>query len=168
MVNRLSFTASPGVVTGFLGPNSSRKSTTMRIILGLDAPTSGATLVNGQSCATIDRPMHTVGALLDAGAMPGGRSASDHLEFLARSNGIGRRRVAEVLDEVGLSEVAGKRIEGFSLGMRQRLGIARALLGVPGLADQAPRRAVVDHGQVQFARLGGDADGAPGLVPQRV
>ncbi|MGH3613904.1 MAG: ABC transporter ATP-binding protein [Pseudonocardia sp.] len=131
VVNRLSFTACPGVVTGFLGPNGSGKSTTMRIILGLDAPTSGAALVNGQSCATIDRPMHTVGALLDVGAMLGGRSASDHLEFLARGNGIGRRRVAEVLDEVGLSEVAGKQIEGFSLGMRQRLGIAGALLGDP-------------------------------------
>ena len=132
-VNRLSFTAHPGVVTGFLGPNSSGKSTTMRIILGLDAPTSGAALVNGQRHATFDRPLHTVGALLDAGAIPGGRNAADHLEFLALSNGIGRRRVTEVLEEVGLSEVAGKQIEGFSLGMRQRLGIASALLGDPSV-----------------------------------
>jgi ABC-2 type transport system ATP-binding protein len=132
-VNRLSFTARPGVVTGFLGPNGSGKSTTMRIILGLDAPTSGAALVNGQPYTTIDRPMHTVGALLDAGAMHGGRSAAEHLRCLARSNGVGQRRVAEVLDEVGLAAVAGKRIRGFSLGMRQRLGIAGALLGDPGV-----------------------------------
>ncbi len=132
-VNRLSFTARPGVVTGFVGPNGSGKSTTMRIILGLDAPTSGTALVNGQRYATIDRPIHTVGALLDAGTMHGGRSAADHLRCLARSNGIGRRRVAEVLDEVGLTVVAAKRIGGLSLGMRQRLGIAGALLGDPGV-----------------------------------
>ncbi len=132
-VNRLSFTAHPGVVTGFLGPNGSGKSTTMRLILGLDAPTAGTALVNGQRCATIDRPMHTVGALLDASAVPGGRTAADHLRSLASGNGIGRRRVDEVLDESGLSAVAGKRIGEFSLGMRQRLGIAGALLGDPGV-----------------------------------
>ncbi len=132
-VNRLSFTACPGVVTGFLGPTGSGKSTTMRIILGLDDPTSGTALVNGQRHATVDRPMQTVGALVDVGAMHRGRSAADHLQLLARSNGIGRRRVAEVLEEVGLSAMAGKRIGGFSLGMRQRLGIAGALLGDPGV-----------------------------------
>ncbi|MGB8963575.1 MAG: ATP-binding cassette domain-containing protein, partial [Pseudonocardiaceae bacterium] len=132
-VNRLSFTAQPGVVTGFLGPNGSGKSTTMRLILGLDAPTAGTALVNGQRCATIDRPMHTVGALLDASAVPAGRSAADHLRSLANGNGIGRRRVDEVLDESGLSAVAGKRIGEFSLGMRQRLGIAAALLADPGV-----------------------------------
>ncbi|MDQ3762844.1 MAG: ATP-binding cassette domain-containing protein [Actinomycetota bacterium] len=134
VVNRLSFTARPGVVTGFLGPKGSGKSTTMRIILGLDAPTSGTALVNGQRyAATIDRPMRTVGALLDAGTMHGRRSAADHLRRLARNNGIGRHRVAEVLDAVGLSAVAGKQTSGFSPGMRQRLRIAGALLGDPGV-----------------------------------
>jgi ABC-2 type transport system ATP-binding protein len=132
-VNRLSFTARPGVVTGVLGPKGAGKSTTMRLILGLDAPTSGTALVNGQRCATIDRPMHTVGALLDTGTMPGGRSAADHLRYLARSNGIGQLRVAEVLDEVGLSPVADKRIGDLSAGVRQRLGVAGALLGDPGV-----------------------------------
>jgi ABC-2 type transport system ATP-binding protein len=132
-VNRLSFTARPGVVTGFVGPNGAGKSTTMRIILGRDVPTAGAALVNGQRYATIDRPMHSVGALLDVGAMHGGHSAAEHLQCLARSNGIGRRRVAEVLDEVALSAVADKRIDGFSLGMRLRLGVAGALLGDPGV-----------------------------------
>ena len=132
-VNRLSFTARPGVVTGFLGPNGSGKSTTMRIILGLDAPTSGTALVNGQRPASIEAPTHTVGALLDADMMHSGRNAVDHLQCLARSNGIGRHRVAEVLEEVGLSAMAEKRIGDFSLGMRRRLGIAGALLGDPGV-----------------------------------
>ena len=132
-VNRLSFTARPGVVTGFLGPNGSGKSTTMRIILGLDAPTSGTALVNGQRPDSIEAPTHTVGALLDADMMHSGRNAVDHLQCLARSNGIGRHRVAEVLEEVGLSAMAGKRIGDFSLGMRRRLGIAGALLGDPGV-----------------------------------
>ncbi|MGH3874278.1 MAG: ABC transporter ATP-binding protein [Pseudonocardiaceae bacterium] len=132
-LNRLSFTVRPGVVTGFLGPTGSGKSTTMRIILGRDDPTSGTALVNGQPCASIDRPLHTVGALLDLGAMHGTRSAADHLHCLARSSGIGSRRVAEVLEEVGLSAVAGKRVGGFSCGMRQRLGVAGALLGDPGV-----------------------------------
>lgn len=132
-VNRLSFTACPGVVTGVLGPNGAGKSTTMRIILGLDAPTSGTALVNGQRCAAIDRPLHTVGALLDTGRMHGGRSAADHLRCLARSNGIGELRVTEVLDEVGLSAVPEKRIDDLSAGMRQRLGVAGALLGDPGV-----------------------------------
>ncbi len=132
-VSRLSFTARPGVVTGLVGPNGSGKSTTMRIILGLDAPTAGTALVGGQCYAAIDRPLHTVGALLDAGAMNDASSATDHLRSLARGNGIGPCRVAEVLDQVGLSAVAGERIGGFSLGMRQRLGIASALLGDPGV-----------------------------------
>lgn len=132
-VNRLSFTARPGVVTGFLGPNGSGKSTTMRIILGLDAPTSGTALVNGQRPASIEGPTHTVGALLDADAMPSGCTAADHLQCLARSNGIGRHRVAEVLEEVGLSVMANKRIGDFSLGVRRRLGIAGALLSDPGV-----------------------------------
>lgn len=137
-VNRLSFTARPGVVTGFLGPDGSGKSTTMRIILGLDAPTSGTALVNGQRPASIEGPTHTVGALLDADPMPNGHShsehsAAEHLQCLARSNGIGRHRVAEVLEEVGLSAIADKRIGELCFGVRRRLGIAGALLGDPGV-----------------------------------
>jgi ABC-2 type transport system ATP-binding protein len=132
-LNQLSFTAHPGMVTGLLGPNGSGKSTIMRIILGLDAPTSGAALVNRQRAEIIDRPMHTVGAPLAADVMPDGCSAADHLRCLARDNGIGWRRVAEVLEKVGLSPMAEKRIGSFSPGMRQRLGIAGALLGNPGV-----------------------------------
>ncbi|HKR50301.1 MAG TPA: ATP-binding cassette domain-containing protein [Pseudonocardiaceae bacterium] len=132
-LNRLTFTACPGVVTGFLGPNGSGKSTTMRLILGLDLPTAGTALVNGQCHATIVRPMRTVGALLDTGVLPGDRSAADHLRSLARSNGIGRRRVAELLEDAGLAAMAGERIASLSLGMRQRLKIACALLGDPGV-----------------------------------
>ncbi|MBM7774625.1 ABC-2 type transport system ATP-binding protein [Actinokineospora baliensis] len=131
-VDGLSFQVRPGRVTGFLGPNGAGKSTTMRAVLGLDTPTSGAALVNGRHYATIRRPMTEVGALLDAGAVHGGRSAFNHLYCLARSNGIGKARVRAVLERVGLTSVATKRIGGFSLGMRQRLGIAGALLGDPG------------------------------------
>ncbi|WUI03851.1 ATP-binding cassette domain-containing protein [Spirillospora sp. NBC_00431] len=132
-VDGLSFTVPPGTVTGFLGPNGAGKSTTMRVLLGLDAATSGAALVNGVRYAALRRPMREVGALLDAGAVHGGRRAFDHLGWLARSNGIGARRVTEVLEQVGLAGVARKRVGGFSLGMRQRLGIAAALLGDPGV-----------------------------------
>ncbi|MDL4813942.1 ABC transporter ATP-binding protein [Actinomadura opuntiae] len=132
-VDRLSFQVRPGAVTGFLGPNGAGKSTTMRVLLGLDAPSSGAALVNGGPYGALRRPMREVGALLDAGAVHGGRRAFDHLGWLARSNGIGTRRVAEVLEQVGLAGVARKRVGGFSLGMRQRLGIAVALLGDPGV-----------------------------------
>jgi ABC-2 type transport system ATP-binding protein len=103
------------------------------VLLGLDAPSAGAALVNGGPYTALRRPMHEVGALLDAGAVHGGRRAFDHLGWLARSNGIGTRRVAEVLEQVGLAGVARKRVGGFSLGMRQRLGIAAALLGDPGV-----------------------------------
>ncbi|WUE06015.1 ATP-binding cassette domain-containing protein [Nonomuraea sp. NBC_00507] len=132
-VDDLSFTVEPGHVTGFLGPNGAGKSTTMRLILGLDAPTSGQALVNGRRYTSLSRPMHEVGALLDAGAVHGGRSAYNHLACLARTNDISATRVAEVLEQVGLSGVARKRIGGFSLGMKQRLGIAAALLGDPGV-----------------------------------
>jgi ABC-2 type transport system ATP-binding protein len=130
-VNDLSFTVRPGMVTGFLGPNGAGKSTTMRMILGLDLPSGGTVIVNGKPYARSPAPMHEVGALLDAGAVHGGRSARNHLLCLAQTNGIGGRRVDEVLGVVGLSGVAGKRSKGFSLGMRQRLGIAAALLGDP-------------------------------------
>ncbi|WP_410651241.1 ABC transporter ATP-binding protein [Amycolatopsis sp. cmx-4-54] len=132
-VDDLSFRVEPGYVTGFLGPNGAGKSTTMRALLGLDTPTSGEALINGRRYATIDRPLHHVGALLDTGAVHGGRGAFDHLHCLARSNGIHRARVHAVLDRVGLTAVARKRIGGFSLGMKQRLGIAAALLGDPGI-----------------------------------
>jgi ABC-2 type transport system ATP-binding protein len=132
-VDGLSFTVTPGHVTGFLGANGSGKSTTMRVVLGLDAPTAGGALVNGRRYASAPQPMHEVGALLDANAVHGGRTAWHHLRCLALSNGIGKARVSEVLEQVGLAGVAGKRVKGFSLGMKQRLGIAAALLGDPGV-----------------------------------
>jgi ABC-2 type transport system ATP-binding protein len=130
-VNDLSFTIRPGLVTGFLGPNGAGKTTTIRLILGLDRPSAGTVTVNGQPYAASPAPMHEVGALLDAGAVHGGRTARNHLLGLAQTNGISRRRVDEVLGVVGLTDVAAKRTKGFSLGMRQRLGIAAALLGDP-------------------------------------
>jgi ABC-2 type transport system ATP-binding protein len=130
-VDHLSFSVRPGMVTGFLGPNGSGKSTTMRMILGLDRPSKGATTVNGRPYGAIRRPLHEVGALLDAKAMHGGRSAYNHLLCVAQSNGISRRRVGECLDLVGLDTVGRKRARTYSLGMGQRLGIATALLGDP-------------------------------------
>jgi ABC-2 type transport system ATP-binding protein len=130
-VDRLSFRILPGRVTGFLGPNGAGKSTTMRMILGLDTPTSGTVLVNGRLYRTLGNPLREVGGLLDASAVQGSRRARDHLAWLAASNGLPRRRADEVLARTGLEHVGGKRIRGFSLGMRQRLGIAAALLGDP-------------------------------------
>ena len=132
-VDQLSFTVEPGRITGFLGPNGAGKTTTMRLILGLDHPTRGSVSVNGRQFPRSASPMREVGALLDAKAMHGGRSAYNHLLCLAQTNGLPRRRVGEVLDLVGLTEVAGKRSKGFSLGMGQRLGIAAALLGDPAI-----------------------------------
>jgi ABC-2 type transport system ATP-binding protein len=130
-VEDLSFTVEPGVVTGFLGPNGAGKSTTMRMILGLDRPTAGRALVNGKPFEQHRAPLREIGALLDAKGVHPGRPARDHLSALAATTGISKRRVAEVLDIVGLSEVADRRSGGFSLGMAQRLGIASALLGDP-------------------------------------
>jgi ABC-2 type transport system ATP-binding protein len=130
-VDEVSFVVEPGRVTGFLGPNGAGKSTTMRMILGLDTPSSGSVLVNGKPYRDLNDPLTSVGALLDAKAIVGGRSAANHLMWLADSNGIDRRRVSEVLDIVGLADVSGKRVGTFSLGMSQRLGIAAALLGDP-------------------------------------
>jgi len=130
-VDRLSFSVPPGVVTGFLGPNGAGKSTTMRIILGLDRPTSGRALIDGRPYASLKGPLHHVGALLDAKDVHPGRTAKAHLSALALSNGIPTRRVGEVLELTGLSAVAKKRIRGFSLGMSQRLGIAATMLGDP-------------------------------------
>jgi ABC-2 type transport system ATP-binding protein len=130
-VDDLSFEVLPGRVTGFLGPNGAGKSTTMRMILGLDRPSGGSVTVNGHRYAEIGRPVYEVGALLDAKAIHGGRSAYNHLLCLAQSNGIPRKRIDEVIEMVGLSSVAKKRAGKFSLGMGQRLGIAAALLGDP-------------------------------------
>lgn len=130
-VNELSFTVRPGRVTGFLGPNGAGKSTTLRMILGLNRPTAGTATIDGRPFAHRQTGLHHVGALLDAGDVHPGRSAAAHLSALARSNGLPRRRVGEVLEEVGLAGAARRRAGGFSLGMRQRLGIATALLGDP-------------------------------------
>ncbi|MGI5490422.1 ABC transporter ATP-binding protein [Microtetraspora malaysiensis] len=132
-VDGLDFRVEPGHVTGFLGPNGAGKSTTMRMILGLDRPTSGSVKVNGREYQGLVWPLHQVGALLDARAVHPGRSAYNHLRSLAAANGIARIRVDEVLETVGLTGVARKRVGGFSLGMSQRLGIAGALLGDPGI-----------------------------------
>ncbi|MEU1799696.1 ATP-binding cassette domain-containing protein [Streptomyces sp. NPDC019937] len=130
-VDRLTLSVEPGRVTGFLGPNGAGKSSTMRLILGLDRPTSGTATVAGRPYATLREPLRTVGALLDAQAAHGSRTARDHLRCLAVSNRLPGRRVDEVLEETGLATVAGRRVKTFSLGMRQRLGIAGALLGDP-------------------------------------
>jgi len=132
-VDHLSFRVRPGVVTGFLGPNGAGKTTTMRMLLGLDVPTSGEVTVNGRSYRHIPAPMCEVGALLDAKAANGGHTARQHLAWIARAGGIPESRVASVLDLVGLTEVAGRRVGGFSLGMYQRLGIAAAMLGDPDI-----------------------------------
>ncbi|MFD7500825.1 ABC transporter ATP-binding protein [Streptomyces sp. NPDC059850] len=130
-VDRLTLSVEPGRVTGFLGPNGAGKSSTMRLILGLDHPTSGTAVIGGRPYATLREPLRTAGALLDAQAAHGSRTARDHLRCLAVSNRLPVRRVDEVLEETGLATVAGRRIKTFSLGMRQRLGIATALLGDP-------------------------------------
>ena len=130
-VDNLSFIVKPGVVTGFLGPNGAGKSTTMRMILGLDRPTAGHATVNGRPFAEHKAPLYEIGALLEAKGVHPGRSARDYLRALAATIGISNARVDETLDLVGLSDVAGRRNGGFSLGMAQRLGIASALLGDP-------------------------------------
>ncbi|MFE4972642.1 ABC transporter ATP-binding protein [Kitasatospora sp. NPDC056651] len=130
-VDNLSFTVRPGRVTGFLGPNGAGKSTTLRMIVGLHAPTSGTVTVSGRPFRSLPRGLRHVGALLDAGDVHGGRTARSHLRALARGNAIPRGRVDEVLREVGIADAADRRIGGFSLGMRQRLGIAAAILGDP-------------------------------------
>ena len=130
-VNDINFTVKPGMVTGFLGPNGAGKSTTMRMIVGLDRPSSGRVTVNGKPYAEHAAPLREVGALLDAKAIHTGRSAYNHLLAMGATHGIGKSRVDEVIGLTGLESVAGKRVGGFSLGMGQRLGIAAALLGDP-------------------------------------
>jgi ABC-2 type transport system ATP-binding protein len=130
-VDDLSFTVRPGLVTGFLGPNGAGKSTTMRMIVGLDRPTRGEALVGGRRYADLDQPLRHVGVLLDPAAVHQGRKALDHLCWLAASNGISRARAVELLEQVGLGGVRHRRIRTLSLGMKQRLGVAAALLGDP-------------------------------------
>ncbi|MER6337818.1 ATP-binding cassette domain-containing protein [Streptomyces tendae] len=130
-VDDLTFTVRPGRVTGFLGPNGAGKSTTMRLVMGLDRPTSGTATVGGRAYTTLHEPLRHVGALLDADAAHGSRTARNHLRVLAASNRVPARRVDEVMEETGIASVARTRVKAFSLGMRQRLGIAAALLGDP-------------------------------------
>jgi ABC-2 type transport system ATP-binding protein len=132
-VDHLSFRVEPGRVTGFLGPNGAGKSTTMRLILGLDRPQSGSATINGRKYSDLGDPLRTVGALLEAKAMHPGRSARSHLLYLAQTQGLPSRRVDEVLDLVGLRDVARKRVRGYSMGMGQRVGIAAAMLGNPSV-----------------------------------
>jgi ABC-2 type transport system ATP-binding protein len=127
----MTFSVAPGQVTGFIGPNGAGKSTTMRVILGLDKPEEGTALIGGRPYASLPDPLTQVGALLDAGALQPSRTGRNHLLWLARSQGLGPRRVDEVIALVGLGKAAGRKAGGYSLGMRQRLGIAAALLGDP-------------------------------------
>jgi ABC-2 type transport system ATP-binding protein len=137
-VHTLSFTIAPGTVTGFLGPNGAGKSTTMRLIMGLDRPTSGTVTVNGKPYGQHRSPLREVGALLDARAVHPGRSARSHLRTMAATHNIKTSRVSEVIEMTGLAGAATKRVGGFSLGMSQRLGIAAALLGDPGQVGVVP------------------------------
>ncbi len=132
-VDDLSFAVAPGQVTGFLGPNGAGKTTTLRCLLGLVAPTSGTATIGGSPYAALDRPLQTVGSVLEASSFHPGRSAVRHLEVLALASGVARGRAAEVLGMVGLQDFADRRVGGYSLGMRQRLGLAGALLGDPGV-----------------------------------
>jgi ABC-2 type transport system ATP-binding protein len=130
-VENLTFSVRPGSVTGFVGPNGAGKSTTIRMVLALTTPTAGRSLINGRPYTSLREPLREVGALVDVAGAHGGRTARRHLHWLAASNGLDRGRIDEVLDLVGLTGVAGRRVRGFSLGMRQRLGIAAAMLGDP-------------------------------------
>src|ERR1700685_2875095 len=127
----MSFNVLPGQVTGFVGPNGAGKSTTMRVILGLDAPDSGTALVSGKPYASLTNPLTHLGALLDAGALQPSRSARNHLLWLAHSQGLGSRRVNEVIEQAGLQGVARRKAGGYSLGMRERLGIGAGMVGGP-------------------------------------
>jgi len=132
-VDRLTFQVEPGLVTAFLGPNGAGKTTTLRMLLGLVTPTAGRALVDGRRYAELEDPRRVVGAVLEATGFHPGRRGRDHLRILAEAGGIARARVEEVLERVGLAEAAGRRVGGYSLGMRQRLGLAAALLGDPGV-----------------------------------
>ncbi|MFJ4821102.1 ATP-binding cassette domain-containing protein [Streptomyces sp. NPDC088801] len=153
-VDRLTFRVQPGRVTGFLGPNGAGKSTTMRLVLGLDRPTAGSAMIGGRPYPALREPLRHVGALLDAQAAHGSRTARDHLRVLAASNRIPDRRVDEVLEETGLASVARRRVRTYSLGMRQRLGIAAALLGDPEVVMlDEPSNGLDPEGIVWIRRL---------------
>ncbi|HEX5479574.1 MAG TPA: ATP-binding cassette domain-containing protein [Dehalococcoidia bacterium] len=153
-VDQLTFDVQPGMVTGFLGPNGAGKSTTMRLILGLDAPASGSATINGRAYRHIPAPWQEVGSLLDAKAIQGGRDAYHHLLWIAEAAGVRRARVGEVLEMVGLADVASRKVDGFSLGMSQRLGIATALLGDPGtLLFDEPVNGLDPEGIIWVRRL---------------
>jgi ABC-2 type transport system ATP-binding protein len=153
-VDRLTVRVQPGRVTGFLGPNGAGKSTTMRLVLGLDRPTAGSATIGGRPYAALHEPLRHVGALLDAQAAHGSRTARDHLRVLAASNRIPERRVDEVLEETGLASVARRRVRTYSLGMRQRLGIAAALLGDPEVVMlDEPSNGLDPEGIVWIRRL---------------
>ncbi|MEU9571949.1 ABC transporter ATP-binding protein [Streptomyces massasporeus] len=153
-VDRLTVRVRPGRVTGFLGPNGAGKSTTMRLVLGLDRPTAGTATIGGRPYATLHEPLRHVGALLDAQAAHGSRTARDHLRVLAASNRIPDRRADEVLEETGLASVARRRVRTYSLGMRQRLGIAAALLGDPEVVMlDEPSNGLDPEGIVWIRRL---------------
>ncbi|MEU9236972.1 ABC transporter ATP-binding protein [Streptomyces subrutilus] len=166
-VDGLTFDVLPGRVTGFLGPNGAGKSTTMRLLLGLDRATSGTATIGGRDYLDFPDPLHRVGALLDAQAAHGGRTARDHLRFIAAAGRVPMRRVDEVLEQAGIASVAKRRIKSFSLGMRQRLGIAAALLGDPGvlLLDE-PTNGLDPEGIIWIRELmrGFAADGRTVLV----
>ncbi|MEU9254147.1 ATP-binding cassette domain-containing protein [Streptomyces sp. NPDC048270] len=166
-VDGLTFDVLPGRVTGFLGPNGAGKSTTMRLLLGLDRPTSGTATIGGRAYLEFPDPLHRVGALLDAQAAHGGRTGRDHLRMLAAAGRVPVRRVDEVLEQAGIASVASRRIKSFSLGMRQRLGIAAALLGDPGvlLLDE-PTNGLDPEGIIWIRELmrGFAADGRTVLV----
>ncbi|THV31937.1 ABC transporter ATP-binding protein [Glycomyces paridis] len=153
-VDGLSFSVAPGRVTGFLGPNGAGKSTTIRLILGIDRPTGGTATVGGRAYASLERPLTQVGALLEAGDLHPSRSVREHLRWLARSNGIGERRVSAVLEATGMAGAARKRARALSLGMRQRLGVAAALLGDPEvLILDEPVNGLDPEGVVWIRRL---------------
>ncbi|MBS2962242.1 ATP-binding cassette domain-containing protein [Actinocrinis puniceicyclus] len=153
-VDDLSFVVEPGVVTGFLGPNGAGKTTTLRVILGLVAPSAGRALIEGRRYAELAHPRRVVGAVLETGGFHSGRRGRDHLRILARSGGIAGSRVDEVLERVGLTESAHRRVGGYSLGMRQRLGLAGALLGDPGvLVLDEPANGLDPAGMAQLRDL---------------
>jgi ABC-2 type transport system ATP-binding protein len=153
-VDSLTFMAKPGLITGFLGPNGAGKSTTMRLVLGLDRPNAGQALVNGRAYRTYPYPLRELGALLEASSVHPGRSAYHHLKWLAQTQSIGDSRIAEVLEIVGLSDVARRRVSTFSLGMRQRLGVATALLGDPAVVMlDEPMNGLDPEGMVWIRRL---------------
>ena len=150
----MTFAVRPGQVTGFVGPNGAGKSTTMRVVLGLDAPDAGVALVHGRPYRALRNPLRTLGSLLDASALQPARTARNHLLWLAHSQGLGARRVDEVIGQVGLEAVAGRRAGGYSLGMRQRLGIAAALLGdPPALMLDEPFNGLDPDGIIWMRRL---------------